>query len=165
MRPTRAAGVARFDPAFLHGVRHSARYVPGMSVFVTVMIPALAAAFAGITVWQARMNKRSDKQRDGEERRRWKRERLRQIARRAQQIRSDAMQATRAAVARGDDPSDTWRSANQELLAGDLVGVPDLPRCLSLTQTKGIGTVVAAALAAEAEVQAAFRQLQNETGR
>jgi hypothetical protein len=77
----------------------------------------------------------------------------------ALQICSDAMKATKAAVARGDEPGDTWRTASQERLFGELTAVRDLPQCLSLTQARGIGTVTAAALAAEMEVQEASRRL------
>ncbi len=137
-----------------------------MDVFIVVVVPTAGVVLAGIAVWQNRKTrlsgiKQAAAQR-ADERLRWQRDQLREIAQRAKLIRSDAIAATKAAVRRGEEPRDTWRSANQDLLANDLAGMPDLPRCLSLTQARGVGTVTAAALAAEEEVEAASRRLQDE---
>jgi hypothetical protein len=134
-----------------------------MDVFMAV-IAASAAAFGGIAVWQARKAARAGSKQAEDDRLRHEQNKLQKILLLAQQIRADAMEATRAAIARGDGPSDTWRTATQERLFGELTGMKDLPRCLGLTQVRGIATVPPAAIAAEREVQAAFHKLQDGHG-
>ena len=137
-----------------------------MDVVLDVVVPIAGVAVAVLGVLLAwRFGRSADKQAaraSQDDRLRHQREQLEKIQHLVLLIRSDAMEATKAAIARGDGPSDTWRTASQGQLAGALTGVPDLPRCLSLTQAKGIGTVTAAAIAAEQEVQAAFGKLQSE---